>query len=172
VKVVCRVCWSTIYGPFDEAWDRLGREDSKVKKDLRNFAEIECAAIDGVPLDNLENTIVSAARRFLREGEVYIYPDIPPDRLATARRKCNVPHSCRVLVLIDCSLLGSAKYCVLIGSSGMHFRHFLDKGSLSYDEFMDLDFEAQYLCVTYANCGRRLKIAEGGGRKVRHRLHN
>jgi hypothetical protein len=145
--------------PLDEAWDRLGREDSKVKKDLRNSAEIECAAIEDAPLGDLENAILSAARRFLQEGEVYIYPDIPSDKLATARRKCDVPLGCRTLVLIDCSLTGSAKYCVVIGSSGIYFRHFCDKGSLSYDDLSGLEFEEKYLCVTYTNGTREIGLS-------------
>jgi hypothetical protein len=110
-----------------------------MKKDLSNFAGIDCATTEYAPLGDAEIVILSAARRFLREGEVCIYPDIPSDKLATARGRCKVPHGCRTLVLIDCSLVGSAKYCVLVGSSGIYFRHFFDKGSLRYDDLASLD---------------------------------
>lgn len=54
---------------------------------------------------------------------LYVAPYIVPNVLETARQSCATPADEQVLAVLDATLLGSAKNCFLVGSSGVYFRN-------------------------------------------------
>ncbi len=82
--------------------------------------------------------------RHITEG-FYIAPNIPPSKLANARRACFTPPDEEVFALVDSTVFGSAENSLLIGSSGVFFRNDWAGRSpgrhfLSYAEFQDAVF--------------------------------
>ncbi len=54
---------------------------------------------------------------------LFITPNIPSQKLNTACLNCHVPHGEPILGLIDHTVFGSAKKCLLIGTQGIYFRN-------------------------------------------------
>ncbi len=67
--------------------------------------------------------IRSALDRFRGESGLYIDPDIPPKKIANARITTQIPSDERVLGLIDCTLFGSAKNCILFGERWLYLHN-------------------------------------------------
>jgi hypothetical protein len=66
---------------------------------------------------------VLAAFASLRDSkDVFMAPDIPADRLQSARAAAAVPHDEEILVLVNMSVFGH-KDAILFGTRGMYYRH-------------------------------------------------
>ena len=87
--------------------------------------------------------------------DFHIAPKIPADKLANARASAAVPKQEGVVALIDCTLFGSAKDCLVFGERAVYFNNSMaDSGSLPYSEFPDLIFNCmQPGEIQYGNSG-------------------
>lgn len=77
--------------------------------------------------------------------DLYVAPNIPPDKLANARRTCVTPADEEVLALVNSTVFGSAENALLVGTSGVFFRNDYSGSSpgrffLPYAEFQDAVF--------------------------------
>jgi hypothetical protein len=66
-------------------------------------------------------------RRFLPQDDLHLAPDIPPRKLATARRTCQVPADEVILALVDATVTGTARAALLLGRAGLYYHN--DHGS-------------------------------------------
>jgi hypothetical protein len=60
------------------------------------------------------------------EGSFYFDSEIPAKKLANARASFAIPTSERVIVLVDCTVFGSAKDGVAFGESGLYWKNMLE----------------------------------------------
>jgi hypothetical protein len=75
-------------------------------------------AIAGTPD---EDQILAVLRGFQPQDGFHVYPKIPERKLKNAVERCRVHPMENVLALIDCTVFGSAKNCVLITSGGLYY---------------------------------------------------
>ena len=96
------------------------------------------ADLQSPELQNLRKQILVALKRVIPQKGIHVAPDIPPRKLATARQSCRFPSHDRVLGLVDCTALGSAKNCLVIGMKGLYFHNPWEtnpqRGMISYSE--------------------------------------
>jgi hypothetical protein len=81
-----------------------------------------------------------ALAQFAGNPDVHLAPSIPQDKLTNARGECGVPDKETIALLIDCTIWGSAKDCVLFGSRGIYYRNSGSEGFLPYREFPNRTF--------------------------------
>ena len=102
-------------------------------------------------------------------------PDIPRKKLANACRTCQVPSTERLLGLIDCTILGSAKNALVFGTQAAYFHNDwasdCRKGTIPYTEFpgrvfrekglqnVDLGGANQVLDVSGSSCSKKIVIS-------------
>lgn len=53
----------------------------------------------------------------------FVAPNIPPDRLKKASEKCRVVPEDKILALLDLTVVGNARNCLLISTSGVYFHN-------------------------------------------------
>ncbi|MEM7274004.1 MAG: toll/interleukin-1 receptor domain-containing protein [Actinomycetota bacterium] len=77
------------------------------------------------PTGGLDRSIIEAVRSTGHAGgtDLHFDPSIPDGKLAKARESSQVPDDERILVLVDCTVFGSAKDCVLFGRSAIYAYH-------------------------------------------------
>ena len=73
---------------------------------------------------------------------VFLAPDIPDKKLSNAKAVCFVPPGALILGLIDCTVFGSAKECLLFSDKGMHYR--FGKEHLGYIPYADFAHRKVY----------------------------
>ena len=90
-----------------------------------------------------EKDVLSVLSGFLPQDGLYLAPDIPAKKLSNARGKCSVPESESVLGLVDFTMFGSAKSCLLIGGSGIYYHNGFGAGGglVQYSEFPNREFK-------------------------------
>jgi hypothetical protein len=66
--------------------------------------------------------------------------EIPPKKLANARRTCEVPEGERVHVLLDCTVFGSAKDSMLFGEEAVFYHSNYGTGRVPWAELAGLAF--------------------------------
>jgi len=101
---------------------------------------------------------------------LFLAPNIPARKLANAIEACGVPAEEQPLALVDCSMCGSAKDCLLFGRHAIYYHNpwFGNKpgpGSIPYRDFGDRTFErkwfevalgrGQFLCTTACGLSTR-----------------
>ena len=91
----------------------------------------------GEPLDL---QILDLIRSLLPQDGLFVEPDVPPKKLANATRACALPPTERVLAVIDCTVFGSAKNCLVFGCEGIYFHNdrtskSAGAGAVPYHEF-------------------------------------
>ena len=64
------------------------------------------------------------ARMHSRASDLYVAPEIPPKKLANARRVCEVSDDEEIVGLLDCTLFGAATDCVLWSTTRIYYRNF------------------------------------------------
>lgn len=64
--------------------------------------------------------IRGALEPYRGRGSLYVEPTIPATKLANARVAARVPETERVLALIDCTVFGSARNCVVFGEHALY----------------------------------------------------
>ena len=89
---------------------------------------------------SLEERILELIKRYLPQDGLSVAPQIPDKKLANAVAKCELPPAERVLGLIDCTVFGSAKNCLLFGAEGIYFHNDWSgkspgRGFIPYEEF-------------------------------------
>jgi hypothetical protein len=57
------------------------------------------------------------------DADFYVAPNIPKSKLANARKSCEVPENDEVLALINSTVFGGAKNCLLVTTSGVFVRN-------------------------------------------------
>lgn len=78
------------------------------------------AEVRGLPLDQ---SIVQLLAMYLPQSDLFVTPNIPPKKLANAVRTCRVPFTQRILGLMDCTVFGSGKNCLLFGCDGVYYHN-------------------------------------------------
>jgi hypothetical protein len=73
----------------------------------------------------------------------YISPNIPSNKLSTALQTCEVPSDEEILALVDATVSGKAKNCLLIGTQGIYVHNGWEGNTpgryfISYDLLVDL----------------------------------
>jgi len=89
-----------------------------------------------------QQAAVLKALRLHANRDLYITPNIPPNKLANARRSCAVAADDEVLALVDTSAMRNAKSCLLVATSGIYVKNDLIANSpgrsfLPYSGFVD-----------------------------------
>lgn len=104
----------------------------------------------------IDEVILPVLRAF-PQRDFYVESEIPPKKLAKAIKACNVPNNERILGLIDCTVLGSAKNCLLLGRDGIYYRSASGPNMIKYSDFRLCTFETVLLSR---------QISVGGGRRI------
>jgi len=78
---------------------------------------------DSTDLQDLNDPLLKLLSLYKELSDVYMNPSIPDKKLANARQTCEVPESETVLLLINHTVFGSAKNCLLITSNGIYFHN-------------------------------------------------
>lgn len=68
-----------------------------------------------------ENKILEVLKRFQPQDGMHVHPKIPERKLKNALERCRVHPMETILSLIDCTVFGSAKNCILITSGGLYY---------------------------------------------------
>ncbi len=78
--------------------------------------------------------------KFKTLPDLFVVPDIPAHKLSNAMESIQLPDLDSPLGLVDCTIWGSAKDCVVIGSRGIYFTNLDRDGFLPYSDFPDRTF--------------------------------
>jgi ATP-dependent 26S proteasome regulatory subunit len=103
---------------------------------------------------------VNLLRRFQGQPDFFLAPDIPHQKLANAALSLNLPDAVEVAALVDCTVFGSAKDAVVIGSTAIYYRNCGKDGFLPYSDFPDRTFTA--LSNADISLGRNLRLSLSG----------
>jgi hypothetical protein len=103
--------------------------------------------------EGLEQAILDLLKSFAALDGLFVEPDIPAKKLSNARRSCGLPEKSRILALVDCTLLGSAKSCLLFGPEAIHYHNDWSSkspgaGKIPYSELASRAFAASRLEVS------------------------
>jgi len=76
----------------------------------------------------------------------YVSPNVPSNKLNTASQSCEVPAGEEIYALVDATVSGKAKNCLLIGSSGIYVHNGWEGNSpgryfIPYDLLIDMPVE-------------------------------
>jgi len=82
-------------------------------------------SVPGVATDGLDDAeaLERVLERFGSEEDCYVGAEIPESKLARGRSRCQVPLDETIVALVDCTVMGSAKYCLLIGLEAIYYRN-------------------------------------------------
>jgi len=69
-----------------------------------------------------EKVVLGVLASVTAKGQLCVYPDIPPSKLATAIARCDVPKSEKILALIPTDLLRSGRCAILFGRDAIYSR--------------------------------------------------
>jgi hypothetical protein len=72
---------------------------------------------------NVEPLLLPVLRGFLPQDDLHLAPDIPPKKLASARRTCQVAADEEILALIDATVTGTARAALLLGRAGLYYHN-------------------------------------------------
>jgi len=91
----------------------------------------------------LSDAILEKLYTFSKQSSSLFFDDsIPEKKLLNARKFCSVPSDERILVLLDCTVFGSAENSVVFGTRGMYYYYgHTQKGYLPYQDFPNHAFE-------------------------------
>jgi hypothetical protein len=89
-----------------------------------------------------QQAAVLKALRLHANRDLYIIPNIPPNKLANARQACAIAANDEVLALVDTSALGGARSCLVVATSGIYVKNDLAANSpgrsfLPYSGFVE-----------------------------------
>ncbi len=93
----------------------------------------------------LDDAIIGLLRVCLPQSDLFVAPDIPAKKLGSAMAQCRLPEGERVLGLIDCTVFGSAKDCVVFGGKGLYYHlggstRPAGAGVILYEDFASREF--------------------------------
>jgi hypothetical protein len=75
----------------------------------------------------------------------YLPPGIPAKKLANATYSCAVPQTDRILAMLDITFWGSAKDCLLFGTTAFYYHSTPRSGCLAYRQFPGRTFSANWI---------------------------
>ena len=136
---VCPACGEPVEDDEEEEEEEMDVDDEEEEEEEEEIDEEEAAAL-------AEDAVIDALLDALREHEdadgFYMIPSIPEKKLKNAQAKCDVPEDEAIVALIDTTVMGSAKNCVLIGSSGIWYHNDWSAEQsganvIPYDDFVD-----------------------------------
>jgi hypothetical protein len=91
-------------------------------------------------LTKLRDEVLRLSKKFMSHGRLFVAPSIPEDKLVNVRAKCNLSRDEPIWVLLDCTVLGSAKDCVVFTRHGIA-SHYKGRSILvAYEELPRLAF--------------------------------
>lgn len=120
--------------------------------------------------------VVSAVlARADKNAAMYLAPNIPADKLATAVKYCAMPGDETALCLVDLTVFGSASDAMIIGRRGLYFRNYVDTPTtyrMTWAAWANTkgDFKAKYLSVVTPE-GQKLTFSPVGTEEVVKLLH-
>ena len=94
------------------------------------------------PAQSTEERLLPVLRGFLPQDDLHVGGEIPEKKLSNARTACAVPEGERLLALVDATVFGSAKNCLVFGTEGLYFHNDWSSrtagaGVVPYAEFAD-----------------------------------
>lgn len=107
-----------------------------------------CSTIDPAPLtrsgnsakiDDKSKKIILSVMERNRYSKLYFGYGIPENKEENARQACRVPPAEDILALLDLTIFGSAKVCLLLSDTGVYFVSEYPRGVhyLTYDSFVE-----------------------------------
>jgi hypothetical protein len=102
--------------------------------------------MDSAPeVENDPGEIVAELLRTLDLPGTHVGPDIPPSKLANARASCGITEDTRVVGLIDITVFGSAKDCMLFGVDRVWYRSKIasSSGSILYTDLASISWKQE-----------------------------
>ena len=106
--------------------DNLEKLRQKAKKEMENIperiAEVSAKHQPTVKLD-FETVLLPIFEKYRGKDSFHVAPDIKEKKLLNAFDSCKVPDFEQIAALVDCTVMGSAKDCLLIGSFGIYFHN-------------------------------------------------
>jgi ribosomal protein S27AE len=111
---------------------RMGVRSVKIDPDHLESLEIGS--------ESFQQSILDLLKSYIPLDGLFVEPEIPAKKLSNARQSCGLPSTKRILALVDCTTLGSAKDCLLFASEAIHYHNGWSSktsgtGVISYREF-------------------------------------
>jgi hypothetical protein len=103
--------------------------------------------VEGIERKDMANRIVEILQRYGKGlNNFHIVTEIPGEKLKNARKKCKIPEEETVLGLLDLTVKGSAKNCLVFGTKGIYFHNSIfskepGKRFIQYEKYKNLNFE-------------------------------
>lgn len=92
--------------------------------------------------------------------KIYLRPEIPTTKLVNARDTCKVPTKEEILGLIDCSVFGSAKNCILFGIRAIYYHQTSTApGMIAYSDFPSRTFTVSRALYVITNSGEKIHVS-------------
>eukprot|EP00184_Porphyridium_aerugineum_P006450 CAMPEP_0184694440 /NCGR_PEP_ID=MMETSP0313-20130426/2398_1 /TAXON_ID=2792 /ORGANISM="Porphyridium aerugineum, Strain SAG 1380-2" /LENGTH=445 /DNA_ID=CAMNT_0027152735 /DNA_START=12 /DNA_END=1349 /DNA_ORIENTATION=- len=93
---------------------------------------------------NTNRDLLESLKSFQGSLGLYVYPNIPKAKLSNASTSCQVQQGDTILAVLDCTILGSAKNCLVVGVQGIYIHNDWwarqpGRFFVPYDELNDLD---------------------------------
>jgi SpoVK/Ycf46/Vps4 family AAA+-type ATPase len=112
------------------------------------------------PVIFAKTRLVRILQKFKGLPDVFLAPEIPPNKLQSAASVLGFDSVDEVYALIDCTFWGSAKDCVSFGSSAIAFHNNGRSGFLPYSDFLDRTFTSAG--ASKISLGRNLELDLNG----------
>jgi len=97
---------------------------------------------------------------FLPQKDLFLKPNIPTDKLDSAKHSCRIPYSETVLGLIDLTFTGSAENSLVFTPNGIYYHNGGKSGKLLYSQFADRKFKLDW--GSTISTGEETNIETGG----------
>src|SRR6201999_1347423 len=112
--------------------------------------------------------ITKLIKNLLPAQDLYAAPDFPEAKIKNAKESCAIPSDERILGLVDLTVFGSAKNCLLVGTKGIYYHNdFTGKrpgaGMVPYSEFPQRQFEKRGFLEIYLGNDQWIEISGGNG---------
>jgi len=109
--------------------------------------------------------VLGVLRGYQARKTLYFAPNIPSHKLTNASSRCNIPSDEQVLALIDCTVFGSAKDCILFGTKGLYYYHLgatPKMGMIPWSDFPSCNFVKGHGVVKIRVMGMGLEMCASG----------
>jgi hypothetical protein len=134
---------------------RTDMADEMIETSSQSEARFHASQID--MFAEVRNSI----RQYISSGNLYVSPDIPERKLNNAVRACKVTDHEEMAALIDCTMFGSAKDCILFTNKSIYSK-FLDEVSVvPYESLPDIGYSLESNRIEFSN-GAILYVKAGG----------
>ena len=86
-------------------------------------AAAQKAEMESPEADCLRERVLSVLEKVAAADGVYVYPDLPANKIENAIQTSKIPPYEEILGLVDCTVFGSAKDCMVFGIKGIYFHN-------------------------------------------------